>query len=139
MECGGLRWTAVDCGDCGGTCEWIDSGQGDWFWQNGLARARWIGPGAKGPGGDGAGIATTFRAHAKAILVWSPLKGIGLWQNGLVQIKFFFQINPEAIVFLIGRGHCCFDWPQATHTKLLDFARHLFDPNFFVVSQMELT
>jgi len=25
--------------------------------------------------------------------------------------------------FLIGRGHCCFDWPQATHTKLLDFAR----------------
>ena len=116
MECGGLRWTAVDCGDCGGTCEWIDSGQGDWFWQNGLARARRIGPGAKGLGGDGAGIAITFRAHAKAILVWSPLKGIGLWQNGLVQIKFFFQINPEAIVFLIGRGHCCFDWPQATHT-----------------------
>jgi len=27
-----------------------------------------------------------------------------LWQNGLVQIKFFFQINPEAIVF--------FDWPR---------------------------
>ena len=28
----------------------------------------------------------------------------------------------EAIVVLIGRGHCCFDWPQATHThtKLFD-------------------
>ncbi len=75
----------------------------------------------------------------EAILVWSPLKGIGLWQNGLVQIKFFFQINPGDIVFLIGRGHCCFDWPQATHAKLLDFARHLFDPHFFIVSQMELT
>ncbi len=111
----------------------IGSGRMDWLGQGGLGRE------PKDWGGDGAGIAITFRAHAKAILVWSPLKGIGLWQNGLVQIKFFFQINPEAIVFLIGRGHCCFDWPQATHTKLLDFARHLFDPNFFVVSQMELT
>ncbi len=41
-----------------------------------------------------------------------------------IQIKLFFQIKPEAIVVLIGRGHCCFDLPQATHTKLLDFARH---------------
>ncbi len=39
-----------------------------------------------------------------------------------------------AIVVSIGRGHCCFDWPQATHTKLLDFARHFFTiPDFFVV------
>ncbi len=33
-----------------------------------------------------------------------------------ITIKFFLQIKPEAIVVLIGRGHCCFDWPQATHT-----------------------
>ena len=45
-------------------------------------------------------ISLSRDAHLwEAILVWSPLKGIGLWQNGLVQIKFFFfQINPEAIV-----------------------------------------
>ena len=49
----------------------------------------------------------------------------------------------EAIVVLIGRGRCRFDWPQATRTKLLGFARHFLTiPDFFVVcglSQMEPT
>ena len=108
--------------------DWIGSGRMDWigqgglreldlFWQNRVVLAEWIGSGQNG-------------------LARTRWIGLAEW-IGSNQILLPDQSRGHC--FLIGRGHCCFDWPQATHTKLLDFARHFVDPIVFVVSQMELT
>ena len=103
------EWVGSGKVDCG---KWIGSGRIAWFWQNGLARGKAIGSGR---------------------MDW-------LGQGGLALAEWIGSnkiILPDQ-----SRGHCffdwprplLFDWPQATHTKLLDFARHfLTNPDFFVV------
>ncbi len=67
--------------------------EGVWIWRNGVVLAEWIGSG----------------------------RGDWCWQNGLARSRWIgsgrmdwfksnSSSNPEAIVVLIGRGHCCFDW-----------------------------
>ncbi len=65
-----------------------------------------------------------------AVMSLTPKFPTGAHLNGVARetaqrhcLGMWVTFSMWAIVVLIGRGRCCFDWPQATHTKLLDFAR----------------